>query len=72
VEYIAKVTPYNSIDFDKHSAVQQKAIIPIIPEHEVIVQSQSGTGKTGVFCLGTLKESKLASLHPSTSFTTRP
>jgi len=41
--------------FDKPSAVQQRAIIPIIKGRDVIVQSQSGTGKTAVFCLGSLQ-----------------
>jgi ATP-dependent RNA helicase len=41
--------------FDKPSAVQQKAILPIIKGRDVIVQSQSGTGKTCVFGLGALQ-----------------
>jgi len=41
--------------FDKPSAVQQRAIRPIMRGRDVIVQSQSGTGKTSVFCLGALQ-----------------
>lgn len=41
--------------FDKPSAIQQKAILPIIKGRDVIVQSQSGTGKTCVFGLGSLQ-----------------
>ena len=41
--------------FDKPSAVQQRAIIPINKGRDVIVQSQSGTGKTAVFTLGYLQ-----------------
>mmetsp|Transcript_43928 Transcript_43928/g.80276 ORF Transcript_43928/g.80276 Transcript_43928/m.80276 type:complete len:397 (-) Transcript_43928:13-1203(-) len=41
--------------FDKPSAVQQRAIRPILKGRDVIVQSQSGTGKTSVFCLGALQ-----------------
>ena len=41
--------------FEKPSAVQQRAIVPIIKGRDVIVQSQSGTGKTAVFCLGALQ-----------------
>lgn len=41
--------------FSKPSAVQQRAIVPIISGRDVIVQSQSGTGKTAVFCLGALQ-----------------
>jgi len=40
--------------FDKPSAVQQRAILPITKGRDVIVQSQSGTGKTCVFTLGAL------------------
>jgi len=41
--------------FDRPSAVQQRAIRPILKGRDVIVQSQSGTGKTSVFCLGALQ-----------------
>lgn len=41
--------------FEKPSAVQQRSIIPLISARDVIVQSQSGTGKTAVFCLGALQ-----------------
>jgi ATP-dependent RNA helicase len=40
--------------FNKPSAVQQRAILPITKKRDVIVQSQSGTGKTGVFTIGAL------------------
>jgi hypothetical protein len=32
--------------FEKPSAIQQRAIIPIVQGHDTIAQSQSGTGKT--------------------------
>eukprot|EP01069_Polyplicarium_translucidae_P013263 Polyplicarium_translucidae@DN860_c0_g1_i1.p1 len=41
--------------FQRPSAVQQRAIVPIFKGRDVIVQSQSGTGKTCVFCLGALQ-----------------
>ena len=41
--------------FNKPSAVQQRAILPIIKGRDVIVQSQSGTGKTCVFLTGALQ-----------------
>jgi ATP-dependent RNA helicase len=44
-----------SYGFDKPSAVQQRAIIPIISGRDVIVQSQAGTGKTCVFAVGALQ-----------------
>ena len=40
--------------FNKPSAVQKRAILPILKKRDVIVQSQSGTGKTCVFTLGAL------------------
>jgi ATP-dependent RNA helicase len=43
-----------SYGFEKPSAVQQRAIVPIISRRDVIVQSQSGTGKTCVFSVGCL------------------
>ena len=41
--------------FERPSAVQQRAILPILKGRDVIVQSQSGTGKTCVFALGALQ-----------------
>jgi len=41
--------------FEKPSAIQQRAIIPIIKGRDCIAQSQSGTGKTAVFCIGVLQ-----------------
>lgn len=40
--------------FDKPSAIQQRAIIPIIRGRDVIAQAQSGTGKTATFAIGAL------------------
>ena len=37
--------------FEKPSAIQQRAIRPIIRGRDVIAQSQSGTGKTAVFII---------------------
>lgn len=41
--------------FEKPSAIQQRAILPIIQGRDVIAQSQSGTGKTAVFSISTLQ-----------------
>lgn len=41
--------------FEKPSAIQQRAIKPIIQGRDVIAQSQSGTGKTAVFSIGVLQ-----------------
>mmetsp|Transcript_446 Transcript_446/g.644 ORF Transcript_446/g.644 Transcript_446/m.644 type:complete len:409 (-) Transcript_446:87-1313(-) len=41
--------------FEKPSAIQQRAIRPIVRGRDVIAQSQSGTGKTAVFSIGSLQ-----------------
>mmetsp|Transcript_9257 Transcript_9257/g.12048 ORF Transcript_9257/g.12048 Transcript_9257/m.12048 type:complete len:395 (-) Transcript_9257:88-1272(-) len=41
--------------FEKPSAIQQRAIMPIIKGRDLIAQSQSGTGKTAVFTIGILQ-----------------
>jgi len=41
--------------FEKPSAIQQRAIAPILRGRDVIAQSQSGTGKTTIFCVGVLQ-----------------
>ena len=50
--------------FNKPSAVQQRAILPITKKRDVIVQSQSGTGKTGVFTIGALQSVDLQLREP--------
>ena len=45
----------NFAGFEKPSAIQRRAIIPILQGRDVIAQSQSGTGKTTIFCIGTLQ-----------------
>jgi ATP-dependent RNA helicase len=37
--------------FEKPSAIQQRAVIPIISGRDVIAQAQSGTGKTSMIAL---------------------
>ena len=41
--------------FEKPSKIQSKAIVPILKTKDAIVQSQSGTGKTGTFVISTLQ-----------------
>jgi Superfamily II DNA and RNA helicases len=41
--------------FERPSAIQQRAIRPIIRGRDVIAQSQSGTGKTAVFSIASLQ-----------------
>ena len=42
--------------FETPSAIQQKAIMQIIKGVDLIAQAQSGTGKTGAFCIGALEK----------------
>lgn len=41
--------------FNKPSAIQQRAIMPIIEGNDVLAQAQSGTGKTGTFSIAALQ-----------------
>jgi translation initiation factor 4A len=41
--------------FEKPSAIQQRAILPLIKGGDLIAQAQSGTGKTGAFSIGILQ-----------------
>ena len=41
--------------FEKPSAIQQRAIMPVISGRDVIAQGQSGTGKTACFLIGILQ-----------------
>lgn len=44
-----------SYGFEKPSAIQQRAIVPMIKGGDIIAQAQSGTGKTGAFSIGLLQ-----------------
>jgi translation initiation factor 4A len=49
--------------FERPSAIQERAIMPIITGRDVIAQAQSGTGKTATFTISILQRvSRLASL----------
>jgi translation initiation factor 4A len=41
--------------FEKPSAIQQRAILPLVEGHDLIAQAQSGTGKTATFAIGILQ-----------------
>jgi superfamily II DNA/RNA helicase len=43
-----------SYGFEKPSAIQQRAIVPVIKGNDIIAQAQSGTGKTATFSIGLL------------------
>jgi translation initiation factor 4A len=40
--------------FELPSKIQQLAIVPMSHQHDILAQSQSGTGKTGAFTIGAL------------------
>ena len=42
--------------FEKPSAIQQRAIKPMLMGRDVIAQAQSGTGKTATFSIGILQQ----------------
>lgn len=50
--------------FDRPSAIQQRAVKPILKGRDIVLQSQSGTGKTSVFCLGALQALDIAKQVP--------
>jgi len=42
--------------FEKPSAIQQRAIVPLTKKLDIIAQAQSGTGKTATFTIGILQQ----------------
>jgi translation initiation factor 4A len=42
--------------FEKPSAIQQRAILPMVRGRDLIAQAQSGTGKTATFTIGILQQ----------------
>ncbi|KAL7317374.1 RNA helicase [Mucor circinelloides] len=65
-------------NFEKPSAIQQRAIVPIIKGRDVIAQAQSGTGKTATFSISTLqaidtsiKETQALILSPTRELATQ-
>lgn len=42
--------------FERPSAIQQRAILPIVKGRDVIAQAQSGTGKTATFSISALQQ----------------
>lgn len=43
-----------SYGFERPSQIQSKAIKPIADGRDILAQAQSGTGKTGTFCIGSM------------------
>ena len=46
--------------FEEPSAIQQRAILPILKGHDTIAQAQSGTGKTATFTISVLQKLDLS------------
>jgi translation initiation factor 4A len=42
--------------YERPSAIQQRAIVPMMTGRDIIAQAQSGTGKTGTFTIGSLEQ----------------
>jgi len=49
-----------SLGFETPSAIQQRAIKPILLGHDTIAQAQSGTGKTATFAISSLQKLDLS------------
>ena len=49
--------------FEKPSAIQQRAILPVVGGRDTIAQAQSGTGKTATFAVSVLQQLDLHSHH---------
>ena len=65
-------------DFEKPSAIQQRAILPILRGRDVIAQAQSGTGKTATFSISmlqtidtTLRDTQALVLSPTRELATQ-
>jgi translation initiation factor 4A len=64
--------------FEKPSAIQQRAITPVLKGYDVIAQAQSGTGKTATFSISilqkldtTLRETQALVLAPTRELATQ-
>jgi translation initiation factor 4A len=44
------------LGFERPSAIQQRAIMPVLKDRDVIAQAQSGTGKTATFSISVLQK----------------
>jgi superfamily II DNA/RNA helicase len=73
-----KLDPTHITDFEKPSAIQQRAILPITQGRDVIAQAQSGTGKTATFSISilqsidvTVRETQALVLSPTRELATQ-
>ncbi|KAJ2399612.1 translation initiation factor eIF4A, partial [Coemansia sp. RSA 2559] len=49
--------------FERPSAIQQRAIAPVLKGNDVIAQAQSGTGKTATFSISILQQIDVSLPH---------
>lgn len=52
-----------SYGFERPSAIQQRAIVPLHKGGDLVAQSQSGSGKTGAFSIGLLSRINFSQRH---------
>ena len=50
--------------FEKPSEIQKRGIVPIKNGNDLMAQAQSGTGKTGTFCIGALTKIDVTLMKP--------
>ena len=50
--------------YERPSAIQQRAIVPMTTGRDLIAQAQSGTGKTGTFTIGMLQQLDFSTESP--------
>ncbi|KAJ3732829.1 P-loop containing nucleoside triphosphate hydrolase protein [Lentinula guzmanii] len=77
-EAVSVVSTFDDLDFEKPSAIQQRAILPITQGRDVIAQAQSGTGKTATFSISilqsidvTVRETQALVLSPTRELATQ-
>jgi len=56
VSLFVRVTNFFPPGFERPSAIQQRAIVPVLKDRDVIAQAQSGTGKTATFSISVLQK----------------
>lgn len=62
--------PHNLQSFKFPSVIQQRAIVPIIKGHDVIVQAPSGVDKMNTFCIPILQQVRIHDLMAMIAFLT--
>lgn len=56
VPYVSESQLILFAGFERPSAIQQRAIMPVLKDRDVIAQAQSGTGKTATFSISVLQK----------------